>query len=176
LLALFVPTGIWDHNLAYGARAAWKEGIQPVRERRIPDPGSSRIRSDRRNLHNFLTHVSFPAYSVVITRGFESAVAVDIARTACAAELYRMKHGDYPPSANDLVPDFIDRIPEDLFNPGTPLRYKKGAQGDRYRIYSVGQNGADDGGVVEFQSNKSTSRALGKGDWAWGYAYPGTEN
>ncbi len=172
LLALIIPDGIWDYNLAYGARAMFEESILPVRERRLPDPKRSRRTTESRNLHNFFAYLTLPAYSRIIANSFETTVTVDLARIACAAELYRIEHGDYPPSADALVPDFLDKIPEDIFDPGKPLKYKKGAQGDRYRIYSIGKNATDDGGEVVFLSGDGKSkRDLEKGDWAWGYTF-----
>ena len=175
LIALLIPTGVWDHNLAYVASAMFEENILPVRERRLPDPALSRHKTDSRNLHNFLSHINFPGFSGIISRSFERAVAVDLAGIACAVELYRIEHGDYPPSADALVPAFIDKIPDDLFDRGQPLKYKKGAQGDRYRIYSIGIDGIDDSGEVVFKPNTNNHRDLEKGDWAWGYVFPGVK-
>lgn len=175
-LVLLVPDGVWDHNLAYGARAMLEESIQPVRERRLPDPGLSRLKTDGRNLHNFLSHLSFPAFSSIASRSFETAVSVRLARIACAVELYHLKNGEFPPSADALVPDFLDKLPEDFFDPGNPLKYEKGAQGDRYRVYSVGKNWTDDAGEVAFEPKGNQSRRdLEKGDWAWGYRFPERE-
>lgn len=181
-MAQVAPAGYWDHNLSYGVHATLEEIIRPVRERRIPNPDLSRAYTDIRNpqgrdnahsLHNLLVYETILASFGNFSRSFESAIAVDLARVACAVELYRIDYGEYPPAADSLVPIFIEKIPEDIFDPGKPLKYAKGAQGDRYRIYSVGKNGTDEQGEVAFAAEgKWSRRDLDKGDWAWGYSYP----
>jgi hypothetical protein len=49
-----------------------------------------------------------------------------------------------PDELNNLVPEFMDSLPEDPFN-GKPLLYRKLDKG--YCVYSVGANGKDDGGT-----------------------------
>ena len=69
---------------------------------------------------------------------------VRTARTALAVERYRLAHGTLPGGLADLVPDYLDGVPEDPFD-GRPLRYKKLEKG--YVVYSVGEDGKDDGGA-----------------------------
>jgi hypothetical protein len=47
-----------------------------------------------------------------------------------------------------LVPEFLPQLPADPFN-GQPLRYVM--QPDHYLLYSVGQDGVDNGGQTESQ-------------------------
>jgi hypothetical protein len=63
---------------------------------------------------------------------------------ALSVERYRIANGALPDSLSDLVPKFLSEIPTDPFD-GQPLRYKKLAKG--YVVYSVGEDGKDDGGV-----------------------------
>jgi hypothetical protein len=65
------------------------------------------------------------------------------ARAALAAERYRRSHGDWPQSLADLVPRFLPTVPLDPFD-GKPLRYRKTDHGAI--VYSVGEDGCDDGG------------------------------
>lgn len=51
--------------------------------------------------------------------------------------------GQYPAKLDDLVPDFLATVPDDLFT-GRPLVYKPDARG--CLVYSAGGNGKDDGG------------------------------
>lgn len=64
--------------------------------------------------------------------------------TALAALLYRRKTGTPPVQLQDLVPDYMPTVPLDPFD-GGPLRYR--ADGQRFVVYSIGPDGADDGGV-----------------------------
>jgi hypothetical protein len=78
-------------------------------------------------------------------QALESAVEV-----ACAATRYRLDHGDYPPTAAVLVPDYLAAIPVDPFD-GQALRYKKTGDGSVV-IYAVGPDAVDHGGQVEGKS------------------------
>ena len=71
------------------------------------------------------------------------------------------------------MPTYLDKIPADFVESKSPLRYGKGLHGDRYRIYSIGQNLVDDGGEVIFlnKPKRSPKLDLASGDWAWGYTF-----
>jgi hypothetical protein len=58
-------------------------------------------------------------------------------------ERYRLANGVLPDSLGDLVPRFVDVVPADPYD-GRPLRYQKLTKG--YVVYSVGEDGNDDGG------------------------------
>ncbi len=60
-----------------------------------------------------------------------------------AAKAYQIKHGDFPIRLQQLVPDFIDKIPDDPFT-NKPMIYKHSAT--ETRIYSIGRNRIDEDG------------------------------
>src|SRR5205085_10074692 len=62
---------------------------------------------------------------------------------ALAVERHRLARGAWPASLDALVPDFLPGVPDDPFD-GRPLRYRRLADG--VVVYSVGPDGADDGG------------------------------
>ncbi len=62
---------------------------------------------------------------------------------AAAIRRYELAHDEPPPSLEALVPDYLPRVPRDPFGTG-PLVYRP--SGDGYLLYSVGDNGVDDGG------------------------------
>jgi hypothetical protein len=66
-----------------------------------------------------------------------------LARTALAVERFRLAHGRLPESLGELVPEFLPVVPADPFD-GQPLRYRVLSKG--YMVYSVGDDGHDDGG------------------------------
>jgi hypothetical protein len=75
--------------------------------------------------------------------------------TALAAERFRSAHGSWPDSLSALAPEFLARMSIDPFD-GQPLRYVR--LKDSVVIYSIGPDGADDGGLVnrlDFQPAKS---------------------
>jgi hypothetical protein len=63
---------------------------------------------------------------------------------AFALAAYHADHNKYPASLADLSPKYLKSVPDDLFS-GKPLIYKPTDGG--YLLYSVGVNGADDGGL-----------------------------
>ena len=74
-----------------------------------------------------------------------------MAAVSVAVQLYRADHaGQWPPTLNALVPQYLPAVPLDpLAGGGQPLQYivAKGVLpggGDRPVVYSVGENGADD--------------------------------
>jgi hypothetical protein len=64
---------------------------------------------------------------------------------ALAAERYRQARGRWPTRLSELVPEYLAVIPLDPFN-GQVLKLAKRDQG--IVIYSVGQDGIDNGGVI----------------------------
>lgn len=73
----------------------------------------------------------------------------DVARTAIAAQRYRRANGQWPKLLVDLVPDFTKEIPIDPFS-GVPIRII--ATDSECRIYSVGPDGVDQGGIADEDS------------------------
>jgi ABC-type Na+ efflux pump permease subunit len=65
---------------------------------------------------------------------------------ALAAERFRRRRGRWPERLDDLVPDFLDKVPADPFD-GAPLRLRRLPDG--LVIYSAGSDGQDDGGDVQ---------------------------
>lgn len=68
--------------------------------------------------------------------------------TALALERHRLRHGSYPETLAALVPSFLREVPVD-FQDAQPLRYRREADG-LFRLWSVGENGTDEGGNNEF--------------------------
>jgi hypothetical protein len=120
------------------------------------------------NVHQMLSSSVTPL-TAILERVMMTETAKQMAITANALKRYQLKHGKYPPDLNSLVRDFISRIPRDPVN-GQPLHYRRNADGT-FLLYSVGENGRDDGGNPALKPNfKSSdyywlnSLAL---DWVW---------
>ena len=75
----------------------------------------------------------------------------DLLRLRVALELFRFKCGAYPEQLTDLSPSLIAKLPNDVFS-GGPFKYRRDAAG--YTLYSVGENGRDDGGVWNERKGK----------------------
>jgi hypothetical protein len=86
-----------------------------------------------------------------------------LAIVACALERFHLEHGAYPKDLSELGPR---QLPGSSVDPmsGLPLHYELVAGGSvaaGFRLWSVGLNGRDDGGVM-FEKNNDT-----QGDWVW---------
>ncbi len=66
-----------------------------------------------------------------------------LAHVAVAVEEYWNHHGKLPNQMNDMVPAYLEKIPDDPFSASGVL-YRRTAEG--YRIYSVDEDGLNDGG------------------------------
>lgn len=79
----------------------------------------------------------------------EAALAVDALRTVLALEAFHDAHAGYPAKLDELVPEYLDAVPNDPGRPGSPLIYKRGTialwdQMYPYVLYSRGSDGVDD--------------------------------
>jgi hypothetical protein len=63
---------------------------------------------------------------------------------AIALKRFELRNGKLPSSLEALVPEFLTAVPYDYMN-AKPLRYRVESDG-RHVIYSVGEDGKDDGG------------------------------
>lgn len=72
-------------------------------------------------------------------------VACRASAAAIACERYRLEHGHWPGTWEQLIPKYLAKVPIDPFS-GKPLLLK--TLPDHLVIYSIGANGIDDGGSV----------------------------
>jgi hypothetical protein len=169
-----LPNGIWDHNKAFAAEWIFETGLDPLSRGEMADEGKETELVDELRLGNFpaprrfMAGIMVPAISGVSKRTFEAAVVTELADLSCALELYRKRNGQYPESLGSLVSEYIERIPVDRFSPsGDPIRYRR--EGDRYTLFSVGQNRKDDGGAVALKKHSSNRVDRKRGDLVWGF-------
>ncbi|MDX9973848.1 MAG: hypothetical protein RBU21_12770 [FCB group bacterium] len=84
--------------------------------------------------------------SVWSTRSeWQMAARFDLARAALAVERYRLANGRLPGGLEDLVPQYLERVPLDPYRENAPLSYRSGENGG-YTVYSFGSDWEDDGG------------------------------
>lgn len=92
-----------------------------------------------------LRYLRFPSNSSFLASGLAGTEGkLSAARAAVAVERFKLANGKLPNRLEDLVPRFLASVPIDPFN-DKPQVYK--IVGNTYRIYSVGPNGIDDGGI-----------------------------
>jgi hypothetical protein len=62
-----------------------------------------------------------------------------------ALRAYKLEKGGYPNKLVELIPDYLERIPDDPFDPRKALRYKTAQP--NYVLYSLGPDRVDNGGT-----------------------------
>lgn len=114
---------------------------------------------------------SFHIYSpgAIVRKDLQMETARRIVVTAIALRRFQLKHGKLPKTIEELAPDFLSTVPMDPMD-GKPLRYHPNGDGT-FLLYSVGENGVDDGGSPSFAAGVHSSddywlnlHAL---DWVW---------
>lgn len=93
---------------------------------------------------NPMTKLLMPSLTGVLTAATRGTASNETADAALAVEQYRRRYGKLPEQLDDLMPEFLQAVPDDAFD-GQPLRYIVGADG--YVVYSVGQDLIDQGGL-----------------------------
>jgi hypothetical protein len=90
-----------------------------------------------------LASLFLPATDAAVDASDRDAIGMTLTRLAAALALYRAQRREYPESLEALTPGIVASIPLDPYS-AAPLHYER--RGDGYLLYSVFQNGVDDGG------------------------------
>ena len=104
-----------------------------------------------------------PNCKIIMLKISQAQTALNQAYIVAALERYRLKNNKYPRKLNNLQPDYISKIPGDLFHE-KDLIYQSN-QDSSFNLYSRGFNEKDDGGNFFIQNNKINFSD--KGDWPW---------
>lgn len=118
--------------------------------------------------HRVLCNLLLPALDKAMLRACQAQTFTQLAIAACALERHRLARGSYPESLAALAPEFAKQVPLDPMS-GQPFRYERTADG-RFRLWSIGWNGKDDGGTVALTgtpASKSRNINFEQGDWVW---------
>jgi len=120
------------------------------------------------DIHHMLSQ-SLPGLSALSRKAMIIEAARQIVVTAIALKRYQLKHGNYPPDLDSLVPEFVSAVPFDPVD-GQPLRYRPKADGT-FLLYSIGENGKDDNGNPSLERGRISSslywQNYGVLDWVW---------
>ena len=112
---------------------------------------------------NYLAAMTTPNYGKAFETAARNQTWVDQAQIACAMERYRLANGNYPATLTALVPRYLEVIPHDIIT-GKPMPYQRISE-QEYKLYSVGWNEIDEGGVTVVDSGGKEDRD--HGDWVW---------
>ena len=119
-----------------------------------------------RSTRYLLTEMLTPGLARAFWRSGELEMQHELAVAAIALKRHHLRHGAWAPSLVALVPEFLSRVPRDFMD-GGELRYRVNANGT-WILYSVGENGVDDGGNPQPSSEKSQTKFFGYGlDAVW---------
>ncbi|MBW7862917.1 MAG: hypothetical protein GX580_01085 [Candidatus Hydrogenedens sp.] len=93
------------------------------------------------------THASIALPALIRAHDTEWRIRTqfDLCRTGLAVERYRLANGRLPEALEELVPQYLDRVPPDPWNNGRPLSYRVREDGG-FVVYSYAMNRQDDGG------------------------------
>lgn len=103
-----------------------------------------------------LVAIMMPALGQAVNRYYLHRQHEHAFSAMLAIEAYRRATGELPESLSALAPRFLPAVPEDLMDPGQPIKYLRSDKG--YIVYSVGSDGDDDNGVVPTEENEQYSR------------------
>jgi hypothetical protein len=127
-------------------------------------PGFPTFESNIERNSHLLSWDLLPALGSCLRQHFYVLAYRRLAATALAIRLYEFEHEHRPHALNELVPDYIPAIPLDPFSAdGAPIGYRPDA--DPPVLYSVGDDGVDDGGefaVTDFGTVDRESK-----DWVF---------
>jgi hypothetical protein len=92
-----------------------------------------------------LARMLLPSLSNLHDASLRSKAQLRCAAVGLAVERYRQLTGSWPATLAEIPKDMLPAIPRDPFD-GQPLKYARRADG--VTVYSIGQDGQDDGGII----------------------------
>jgi len=93
-----------------------------------------------------LTQMFVPPLMRALKQQGEADCKVALVRAALGVEMYRAEHGAFPETLEAVVPQYLEAVPVDPYD-GKAIRYSAADGG--FVVYSIGEDGSDDGGDAE---------------------------
>jgi hypothetical protein len=122
--------------------------------------------------HRTMVRLALPVHFSVGSSAASSQAVSRLAQAACALEAYFLDHQTYPLALEAIVPAYLPVVPVDF--DGQPIRYAPEQSNGRYKLWSIGEDGVDDGGVEKTNRISRTAKPHPwkepVGDWVWQYA------
>lgn len=122
--------------------------------------------------HGFYNRLRYPQPGLImslahsIQKVARNETDRSFALCAIALKRYAQRHGRLPGALTDLVPEFLETVPVDYFD-GKAMKYHLNAAG-QFTLYSVGQDGKDDGGDLSpLPEVKSARNNWVRRDYVW---------
>ena len=169
------PNGWLDLNLSriVDRDLSSIKGTNPKEHRVFPDY-ADKLENDALRLRahwygylpwNILFTASAPEILKNVSAFAQIQVWIDQARVVCALERYRLTHGAYPATLDELVPSYITEPPHDIID-GQPYRYQVRPD-NTFLLYSIGWNQIDDKGKTVYKKDQPAMLDFRQGDWVW---------
>lgn len=159
------PCGWYYQNLVYYHRAMDTTRVgMDIRAQRydsgLAETAAKHCEKFSKGLGPFtvLSHLAVPNYFKAREVCVHNQAFVNEAAIVCALERYRHAQGHYPAALSELSPKFIDSVPADVVG-DQPMHY--GVTDAGFRLYSVGMDGKDNGGLSKDETSSETR------DWVW---------
>lgn len=110
------------------------------------EQGGARVRRENPPAGNWFGYslASGDGISKFLSRIASLEIQRSLLVAAIALKRYQLRHGVYPAELSALMPECLSGVPRDPMD-GKPLRYQLNPDGS-FVLYSVGENGVDDGG------------------------------
>ena len=121
------------------------------------------------DLHNYFSQ-SVSAMPSMLRRTARIETCQNAVVTAIALKRYELRHQQLPATLDDLTPDLLKAVPIDCMD-GQPLRYRPKADGT-LMLYSVGENGKDEGGDTSLEKGVTGSNFYWQNDHALDWVWP----
>jgi hypothetical protein len=125
--------------------ASIPEAVKRAGLQAIAGVGPTRQAQDK-VLGDVLICLLLPAHQRVLIASDRAEQVQRNLHVAFALAAFRQQHSRYPMQLGALVPDYLPRVPLDLFS-GKALTYRPSEKG--YILHSIGVNGRDDQGRTE---------------------------
>ena len=109
------------------------------------------------HMYQILAIIAVPNWTKAVQTFAFNQTKIDEAQIVCALERYRLVHGNYPETLNELAPQLIEKLPHDIIG-GQSLKYRR-TPDQQFLLYSVGWNETDDDGKI--------NSSYDQGDWIW---------
>jgi hypothetical protein len=114
--------------------------------------------------HGIYDRLRYPSANEAgtLSRALHRAMRAETERSlvlaAIALKRYRLRNGKPPATLGELVPEFLAVEPVDWMD-GKPLKYRR-EQEEGFLLYSVGEDGEDDGGDASLLTNNPALQGL----------------
>jgi hypothetical protein len=111
---------------------------------------------DRFSPYIFVARVAIPNTRKAFRTASKNQTYIQLGQVACGLERFRIAHGKFPEKLDQLSPQFLKSMPQDIINGTSPIYSRR--ENETYLLYSAGWNQKDDGGK---------ELPDGEGDWVW---------